>query len=62
MNMHDKKYITIGTVPLVGMVGQATPSAPLQDNVGNGDPAQYSPSQPAVLPVGPAQPNVSTAK
>ncbi|XP_026741455.1 arrestin domain-containing protein 17 [Trichoplusia ni] len=61
MNMHDKKYITIGTVPLVGMIGQATPSAPLQDNVGNGDPAQYSPSQPAVLPVGPAQPNAPSA-
>ncbi|XP_045775884.1 arrestin domain-containing protein 17 [Maniola jurtina] len=49
MNLKDRKYITIGTVPLVGMVGQArpTPSAPVQ-------PA--SPSQPAVLPVAPGQP------
>ncbi|XP_028167471.1 arrestin domain-containing protein 2 [Ostrinia furnacalis] len=52
LNMRDKKYITIGTVPLVG-VGQAAPAP--------GDSAQYSPSQPAVLPVDPGQPAQPTA-
>ncbi|XP_041980826.1 arrestin domain-containing protein 17 [Aricia agestis] len=45
-NMKDRKYVTIGTVPLVGLANQ--PSAP---------PAPSTPSQPAVLPVGPGQPN-----
>ncbi|CAH0724924.1 unnamed protein product, partial [Brenthis ino] len=46
INMKDRKYITIGTVPLVG-VGQSAPSAP---------PSELpSPSQPAVLPVAPGQ-------
>ncbi|KAL0821078.1 hypothetical protein ABMA28_005709 [Loxostege sticticalis] len=52
LNMRDKKYITIGTVPLVGVGG---PSAPAPDS------AQYSPSQPAVLPVSPGQPAQPTA-
>ncbi|XP_039758552.1 arrestin domain-containing protein 17 [Pararge aegeria] len=49
LNLKDRKYITIGTVPLVGMIGQAppTPSAPIEPS---------SPSQPAVLPVAPGQP------
>ncbi|KAI8434231.1 hypothetical protein MSG28_012336 [Choristoneura fumiferana] len=47
MNLKDRKYVTIGTVPLVGMAGQAAPSAP--------PPAQYSPTQPAVLPLGPGE-------
>ncbi|KAG6444951.1 arrestin domain-containing protein 17 [Manduca sexta] len=51
LNMHDKKYVTIGTVPLVGMAGQPAPApSPTASN------GQYSPSQPAVLPVGPGQP------
>ncbi|CAK1542140.1 unnamed protein product [Leptosia nina] len=44
-NLKDKKYITIGTVPLVG-VG-ATPSAPIMPD---------TPNQPAVLPVSPGEP------
>lgn len=53
INMKDRKYITIGTVPLLGMTGQAvpTPSAPIMPTDG-----QSSPSQPAVLPVAPGQP------
>ncbi|XP_059055527.1 arrestin domain-containing protein 2 [Achroia grisella] len=54
INMKDKKYVTIGTVPLVGVVGQSAP-APTQPT------GQYSPSQPAVLPVGPGQPAQPTA-
>lgn len=46
INMKDRKYITIGTVPLVG-VGQSAPSAPPNE--------LPSPSQPAVLPVAPGQ-------
>ncbi|XP_014367457.2 arrestin domain-containing protein 17 [Papilio machaon] len=48
-NMKDKKYITIGTVPLVGMSGQSIPSAPLPES---------TQGQPAVLPVSPGQPNM----
>ncbi|XP_047506425.1 arrestin domain-containing protein 17 [Pieris napi] len=44
INLKDKKYITIGTVPLMG-VG-ATPSAPVLSEGGN---------QPAVLPVSPGE-------
>ncbi|KAI8434233.1 hypothetical protein MSG28_012338, partial [Choristoneura fumiferana] len=42
-------YYLLGSsnVPLVGMAGQAAPSAP--------PPAQYSPTQPAVLPLGPGE-------
>lgn len=47
-NMNGKKYISIGTVPLVGMTGQVAPQP------ANG--GQNSPSQPAVLPVSPGQP------
>ena len=61
MNISGKKYIAIGTVPLVGMIGQATPSAPPPENIGNGESGQYSPSQPAVLPVSPGQPMVRTS-
>lgn len=54
-NMSDKKYITIGTVPLVGMSGQPVPaSAPAPSQPANG--GQYSPTQPAVLPISPGQP------
>lgn len=46
INMKDRKYITIGTVPLVGLAN--APSAP---------PSELpSPSQPAVLPVAPGEP------
>ncbi|XP_061379666.1 arrestin domain-containing protein 17 [Danaus plexippus] len=50
-NMKDRKYVTIGTVPLVN-AGQPvpSPSAPMQ-------PSNDS-SQPAVLPVGPGEPAV----
>ncbi|KAL4704454.1 hypothetical protein ACJJTC_019553 [Scirpophaga incertulas] len=51
LNMKDRKYVTIGTVPLIG-VGQPPPGA-----AG----AQYSPSQPAVLPVAPGQPAAPSA-
>ncbi|XP_075979692.1 arrestin domain-containing protein 3 [Anticarsia gemmatalis] len=51
LGLDGKKYIAIGTVPLVGMAGQALPSAPASPGGG-----QYSPSQPAVLPVSPGQP------
>ncbi|VVC95248.1 unnamed protein product [Leptidea sinapis] len=46
LNLKDRKYVTIGTVPLVGMAGQ-TPSAP---------PLTSGDNSPAVLPVGPGQP------
>ncbi|KAJ2949368.1 hypothetical protein O0L34_g15281 [Tuta absoluta] len=46
MNLHDKKYVTIGTVPLVGGAPTATPP---------------SPSQPAVLPVQPSAPPAGDA-
>ncbi|XP_060804666.1 arrestin domain-containing protein 17 [Amyelois transitella] len=52
INLKDKKYITIGTVPLVGMPGQGVPAQPS---------GQYSPGQPAVLPVGPGQPALPSA-
>uniref|UniRef100_A0A2A4K4A1 Arrestin C-terminal-like domain-containing protein n=1 Tax=Heliothis virescens TaxID=7102 RepID=A0A2A4K4A1_HELVI len=61
LNMSGKKYIAIGTVPLVGMVGQAVPTAPVADAVANGDSGPYSPSQPAVLPVSPGQPYAPSA-
>ncbi|XP_045500867.1 arrestin domain-containing protein 17 [Colias croceus] len=48
LNFKDKKYITIGTVPLMGGPG-AAPSAPSQPSV---DAA----NQPAVLPVSPGEP------
>ncbi|XP_068622515.1 arrestin domain-containing protein 17 [Battus philenor] len=47
-NMKDKKYITIGTVPLIGLSGQNVPTAPLSHDVLD--------NQPAVLPVSPGQP------
>ncbi|CAG9791080.1 unnamed protein product [Diatraea saccharalis] len=53
LNMKGKKYVTIGTVPLVAGAGTA-PSP-------GGDTAQYSPSQPAVLPVAPGYPAQPTA-
>ncbi|XP_049871660.1 arrestin domain-containing protein 17 [Pectinophora gossypiella] len=46
MNLRDKKYVTIGTVPLVS--AGATPSAPAA-------PSPPTPSQPAVLPTVPAE-------
>lgn len=49
MGMKDRKYVNIGTVPLVGLPGQVAPSAPPQME-------PTTPSQPAVLPVGPGQP------
>ncbi|XP_072938001.1 arrestin domain-containing protein 17 [Epargyreus clarus] len=48
MGMKDRKYVNIGTVPLMGLPGQVAPSAPPSKPT--------TPSQPAVLPVGPGQP------
>ncbi|CAG4944142.1 unnamed protein product [Parnassius apollo] len=47
-NLKDKKYITIGTVPLIGMNGQTVPTAPPPDFGAS--------NQPAILPVTPGQP------
>ncbi|XP_063367877.1 arrestin domain-containing protein 3 [Cydia amplana] len=49
-NLKDRKYVTVGTVPLTGGPHPSAPPAP----------APSSPGQPAVLPLGPgeiAQPN-----
>ncbi|CAH2049372.1 unnamed protein product, partial [Iphiclides podalirius] len=62
-NMKDKKYITIGTVPLVGMSGQPVPSAPMPDGFPQNQPAvlPVSPGQPAMLPNVPLGPNGDVA-